>query len=323
MNNEQEEENTVNQNQQIESQETGNQTSVNQETNQVLSREVLESVWQRIGQMSTEDRAIIIRHLSHIPNRVNTNQISSNEENETPARIFINRRRSRNLFNVSPRVNNTDDYDYIDFRLYPEAIDWNDIENGNKDSFEIFTYYGYFGSALKTSLSSFNGIKITSSNLLVSILAYFSSIILNNKADQVMNFMKALPKLKSIKYIIENKLFSKRDLTSIKIVLDIYEKYFSIYDGPLSNNMKNDYLPVCKLFYFSLSNEDIKYLFEQIVNNKKLYQIISKFFYLNVLEQLKIRFLFEHKQMYINQIAKLMNEYNKLLNGLVQAKFVL
>lgn len=280
MNNEQGQESTVNQNQPNQPQETVNQTNLSQDGTQVLSREVLESVWQRIGQMSTEDRAVIIRHLSSIPSRTNANQTSSNEENETSARIFINRRRSRNLFNISSQTNTPDDYDYIDFRLYPEPIDWNEIENGNKDSFEIFTNYGYFGSALKTSLSSFNGLKITSSNLLVSVFAYFSSLILYNKTDQIMNFMRALPKLKNIKYIIDNSLFSKRDLLPIKIVLDIYEKYFSLYDAPLSNHMKNNYLPVCKLFYFSLGNEDIKYLFEQIVNNKKLYQIISKPFYL-------------------------------------------
>ena len=69
MNNEQGQESTVNQNQPNQPQETVNQTNLTQDGTQVLSREVLESVWQRIGQMSTEDRAVIIRHLSSIPSR--------------------------------------------------------------------------------------------------------------------------------------------------------------------------------------------------------------------------------------------------------------
>ena len=40
-----------------------------------------------------------------------------------------------------------EEQEYFDFRLYPEPIDWSEIENGALENYEIFCNYGYFGHA--------------------------------------------------------------------------------------------------------------------------------------------------------------------------------
>ena len=95
---------------------------------------------------------------------------------------------------------------------------------------------------------------------------------------EITSFIQKLPKLSSIKYIIENHFYSKKDLLPIKVVLDIYERYYTFYDE-ISIHLKEDYLPVCKLFYSCLNEEDIKNIYESIVNNKRLHLALRKFIY--------------------------------------------
>ena len=234
----------------------------------VFSRELLNSVWQRMEQLNPAERSIIIRHLSNIPGRGNTTETRTGSTSNYVSTNFINRRRSRNLFNVAlPPVE--EEHEYFDFRLYPEPIDWSEIENGASENYEIFCNYGYFGAFLTTSLSSVINLKLRNSSFLHSIVIYFMSLMTTNKSIEITSFIQKLPKLSSIKYIIENHFYSKKDLLPIKVVLDIYERYYTFYDE-ISIHLKEDYLPVCKLFYSCLNEEDIKNIYESIVNNKRL-----------------------------------------------------
>ena len=243
----------------------------------VFSRELLNSVWQRMEQLNPAERSIIIRHLSNIPGRGNTTETRTGSTSNYVSTNFINRRRSRNLFNValSPVE---EEHEYFDFRLYPEPIDWSEIENGASENYEIFCNYGYFGAFLTTSLSSVINLKLRNSSFLYSIVIYFMSLMTTSKSIDITSFIQKLPKLGSIKYIIENHFYSKKDLLPIKVVLDIYERYYTFYDE-ISIHLKEDYLPVCKLFYSCLNEEDIKNIYESIVNNKRLHLALRKFIY--------------------------------------------
>lgn len=243
---------------------------------QVFSRELLNSVWQRMGQLNPAERSIIIRHLSNIPNTRNTNENDTGGTSILSSNSFINRRRSRNLFSVS-QPPTQEDQDYFDFRLYPEPINWSEIENGTSENYEIFCNYGYFGACLSTSLSSIVNLKLRNSSFLNAILVHFISLMTTKKNTEILFFIKKLPKLNSIKMIIENHFYSKKDLLPIKVVLDIYERYFTLYDET-SMHLKEDYLPVCKLFYSTLNEEDIKSIYESIVNNKRLHLSLRKCF---------------------------------------------
>ena len=243
----------------------------------VFSRELLNSVWQRMEQLNLAERSIIIRQLSNIPGRGNTTKTRTGSTSNYVSTNFINRRRSRNLFNVAlPPVE--EEHEYFDFRLYPEPIDWSEIENGASENYEIFCNYGYFGAFLTTSLSSVINLKLRNSSFLYSIVIYFMSLMTTNKSIEITSFIQKLPKLSSIKYIIENHFYSKKDLLPIKVVLDIYERYYTFYDE-ISIHLKEDYLPVCKLFYSCLNEEDIKNIYESIVNNKRLHLALRKFIY--------------------------------------------
>ena len=243
----------------------------------VFSRELLNSVWQRMEQLNLAERSIIIRHLSNIPGRGNTTETRTGSTSNYVSTNFINWRRSRNLFNVAlPPVE--EEHGYLDFRLYPEPIDWSEIENGASENYEIFCNYGYFGAFLTTSLSSVINLKLRNSSFLYSIVIYFMSLMTTNKSIEITSFIQKLPKLSSIKYIIENHFYSKKDLLPIKVVLDIYERYYTFYDE-ISIHLKEDYLPVCKLFYSCLNEEDIKNIYESIVNNKRLHLALRKFIY--------------------------------------------
>ena len=243
----------------------------------VFSRELLNSVWQRMEQLNPAERSIIIRHLSNIPGRGNTTETRTGSTSNYVSTNFINRRRSRNLFNVAlPPVE--EEHEYFDFRLYPEPIDWSEIENGASENYEIFCNYGYFGAFLTTSLSSVINLKLRNSSFLYSIVIYFMSLMTTNKSIEITSFIQKLPKLSSINNIIENHFYSKKDLLPIKVVLDIYERYYTFYDE-ISIHLKEDYLPVCKLFYSCLNEEDIKNIYESIVNNKRLHLALRKFIY--------------------------------------------
>ena len=243
----------------------------------VFSRELLNSVWQRMEQLNLAERSIIIRQLSNIPGRGNTTKTRTGSTSNYVSTNFINRRRSRNLFNVAlPPVE--EEHEYFDFRLYPEPIDWSEIENGASENYEIFCNYGYFGAFLTTSLSSVINLKLRNSSFLYSIVIYFMSLMTTTKSIEITSFIQKLPKLSSIKYIIENHFYSKKDLLPIKVVLDIYERYYTFYDE-ISIHLKEDYLPVCKLFYSCLNEEDIKNIYESIVNNKRLHLALRKFIY--------------------------------------------
>jgi hypothetical protein len=45
-----------------------------------------------------------------------------------------------------------------------------------------------------------------------------------------------------------------------KVVIDIMERYYSEFDGPLFKNYKKRLIPFATKFYKELTHQDIKYL---------------------------------------------------------------
>jgi hypothetical protein len=104
----------------------------------------------------------------------------------------------------------------------------------------------------------------------------------NYESDQIIHKLicQCLPKLEIIKYLIRNQLISKKEIVLTKIILDLYFDYYKCYE-PYNNQLVWDSLiPVCQLFYSSLSKEDINYLYNKIKNDKDVFPLISKLYFL-------------------------------------------
>lgn len=175
-----------------------------------FSRDLLELVWNRMGQMNITERALLISHLRSGGVRyeeAETNQSSLNSKNEN---------------NLIIHQDNTED-NYLGFRHYPISIDWNQIKNGENHYYSFFTDYGYFGASLVTSFSSIKKMKITTGNLYQS--EYYHTLSKEKYFIEIEEYIHFLLSFAQIKKIIEDKYYLIKELPMIKLTLDIYEHY--------------------------------------------------------------------------------------------------
>lgn len=100
------------------------------------------------------------------------------------------------------------------------------------------------------------------------------------------SFIKCIPSLKYIERFLkkyETNRKNKKNVYFLKICLDIYEDYFKTLDFPMFKKYTRNFLEVAMKFYAKLSEENMKFIIDQISYMKT----ISKKFYLecNILFQ--------------------------------------
>ena len=100
---------------------------------------------------------------------------------------------------------------------------------------------------------------------------------------KIESLINNLPALDKIKNILFRRLISNKELIPIKLVLDLYEHYYKNFDAPLYNvfiiiikTLLNEYIPLASMFYTNLSDEDLTSIYEKIVSEKEIYEILSK-----------------------------------------------
>jgi hypothetical protein len=148
-------------------------------------------------------------------------------------------------------------------------------------------------------------LKINAAKFLYSIVDFYYNNFERGTSDSLFIIKKmimALPKLPVLFKILKMKLFSKKEILTIKVILDIYEHYFKTYDLPGYNIYQQEYIPVAYFFYSNLSKEDINQLSNSFKSNKnkELQDILvlrmnsvikkKKSDYLKYLEKAKINF---------------------------------
>lgn len=157
--------------------------------------------------------------------------------------------------------------EYIDFRTYPIPIDWEKIENDKGDYFSILDKYGYFGVGLYSSLLSKCKINLDIEEYIASFLKhYWTAFSDKQKTNDLLTFMDSLPSLKSIKTLLASEAILTKEKCLIKIVLDMYERYYLKYDKQCYNTLNNDYLILAQKFYFTCSEEEIKEIWNTLFN---------------------------------------------------------
>jgi hypothetical protein len=83
----------------------------------------------------------------------------------------------------------------------------------------------------------------------------------------------------SLRQVIYQRLLSKKELICVKVVLDIYEHYYIKFDGPLYKNLLSEYIPTALLFYSTLPDEDLLYIYEKLSKDMtKINDILSNNF---------------------------------------------
>ena len=161
--------------------------------------------------------------------------------------------------------------DDIDFRTYPLPIDWQEIENEKSEAYQICDRFGYFGVSLFSTLSKVKILHLTSKKFLKSIVEFYSKLLENyelahsyESLNNISSFIANLPNLKLLKKVLCQKMITKKELICLKLILDLYEHYFTKFDRPFYIKLQDEFIPTAFLFYSSLSEEDILYIHEKL-----------------------------------------------------------
>lgn len=212
---------------------------------------------------------------------------------------------------------NSIDEEYFDFKNYPLNIDWQEIENEKSEAFSILERYGNLGVSVFCELSKNNNVKFWKKNFENQIISYFYKILKeysSNKSmenyDKILLFIASLPNLFEIKKIIEEGMFTTKELLLFKIILDIYQYFLLKFDYPFYSKLLQEYIPTAFVFYNSLNNENIKLIYDKKDN-------------LNIEDDKIIGLFFDNKKDYIRIIKKVKKVAEDQLMGLDISKLIL
>lgn len=215
--------------------------------------------------------------------------------------------------------------EYIDFRTYPIPIDWEKIENNN-EYFSILYKYGYFGVGLYSSLSKKCKISLDIEEYIASFLKHYWNAFSNKQQiDDLFSFIDSLPNLKSIKTLLLSEAILIKEKCLIKIVLDMYEKFYLKYDKPCYHTLNNEYLILAETFYMYCSEGEIKKIWNTLFNSdSNIKDKISKqhmlIHYIN-LETMKFK-LSTTKEGYIKHLNRIKKNCAMLTKGTSLSKFI-
>lgn len=174
-------------------------------------------LWERIQQMAPEERESVlerIRAIYRIRHRSLYDDYSDDEENE-----FNNQNNTNNNFIKDNQ---------IDFRDYPLKINWEQVENDKLSYYSILNKFGYFGVSLYTSLIDYDK-KLTIENFITNVVEIIYRIFKKNKKKEIENFIKILPSLNNIKFLINQKMILFKELPAFIIIFKVYELYLTKY----------------------------------------------------------------------------------------------
>jgi hypothetical protein len=222
-------------------------------------------------------------------------------------------------------LNPQSDEEYIDYRTYPLLIDWFEIENEKSCAYSIYDKYGYFGVSLFSSFSKIPDLKLNVNKFHKNLLEYYQKISVKSckeRNSKLNEFINSLPDLILMKGIFENLIITKKEIVTVKIVLDIYEHYFTNFESFSNKRFLKEYIPAACLFYSTLSDEDVLDIYDTINSTKEIWEIISKNIYTNILEKLDIN-LFRKRSINIKRLKVLKDEKSLLCEGLDNSKFVM
>jgi hypothetical protein len=160
-------------------------------------------------------------------------------------------------------------------------IDWYEIENERSDAYSICAKYGYFGVSLFSTLSNVCDLIMTANKFHKYILEYYYKIYSKpdkEKSKKLIEFVENLPDLKVMREIFYKMMVTEKEYVTIKIVLDIYEHYFTNHESFQNKKFLKEYIPTAILFYEMLTDENMINIYDDLEKSpKEITDIISKF----------------------------------------------
>lgn len=213
----------------------------------------------------------------------------------------------------------------IDFRVYPLHIDWFEIENTDNNYFDILELYGYFGIATLTSLSNIHGIELLVDDFIYSFLNHYYTSVSDYNDNRTNEFISNLPSLKSINYIINQRMLNKKEVICMKVVIDIYEHHMRTFEHPAIFKMRQLYLSTAGLFYAFLTEEEIGFIYDVLTKQmKNTYTILSKSIIILINNTVKLGCkIKKSKHNYMQYFNDMKNDTVYLVGGSNQNQFIM
>ena len=113
-------------------------------------------------------------------------------------------------------------------------LDWKDVENDKTIAYEILSEYGHVGLSLYSKLKDvYLGMITRSGAFLPKIIEVYNTQVEGVSKNDIFSFIQHLPSLGTIREILHKNLFNSKDILPMRIILDIYEDYYTKYDHPL------------------------------------------------------------------------------------------
>lgn len=247
-------------------------------------------------------------------NEQNEEEMVINEEESSEVEMEVQMEES-----IDERYNDYMNEDYIDFRVYPLNIDWKEVENYNKNYYDIYDTYGYFGIATFSLLSKVKGLALKFNDYIYSVLTYYYISYIKKDYSTIKEIYDNLPPLNKILFILRKGMVSKKEVVIMKIVLDLYEKIIFDNKTDFLFNKKEDvmktYIQCANIFYIQLLKEEDEMFIYEIISSemKRTYEI---------LQRMRIK-VYSSKDSYIAHISVLYKTYIMLKKGLTKDMFVM
>jgi hypothetical protein len=132
--------------------------------------------------------------------------------------------------------------------------------------------------------------------------------------NNLNNFVSKFPELAKLKQIIALKLISNvKELSVIKVILDLYEHYLKNFDFPTYNKLLYDYVPVAELFYTEFASSEYSVVYDYLKDQYEVFDILTK--------KLDVH-LYKFASFYLKNLNKLKENYKSLVGGIDYSKFM-
>ncbi len=128
------------------------------------------------------------------------------------------------------------------------------------------------------------------------------------------NLISKFPEFEKLKQIIALKLISNiKELSVLKVILDLYEHYYKNFDFPMYNKLINDYIPVAELFYCEFPSSNYSVVYEYLKDQYEVFDILTKKLNVN---------LYKFPSFYLKNLDKTRDYYKNLVDGIDFTKFL-
>lgn len=267
---------------------------------------------------------------------------NGNEENlDTMDNIYMNLYRNYNNDRKSTK-NSTYIHSkhYFPFKDYPLKLNLLELDDDESPASIIYSCHGNFGLALYTCIT-LNKIDIKSNSYqphkwIDAFFKYFFKVIeqsqkqldysieglslsITNTNTNLYDIFEQLPSINSLEKIVNDKIYCNIDVYGIKLIIDLYENYYKLFNRNMFDSSKTDLYSIYRLailFYNSLEENITIKLYEKIRAMKYKDHFFNRIIFSNYIITFKTRIE------YIVYYKRKLKDLEKMMRGLEVYDFI-